>query len=157
MGSTLIELVDGPIDMARVREFVIGDPALGGVVFFEGVTRGESDSAHGRLRCLHYEAHPTMAKRQLQMLADQTMERFGAGRVAMIHRIGSVPPAETSVVIAVACGHRAEAFDACRWIMDALKRDVPIWKKDVFEDGFERWVEAVNAELGMRNAETTDG
>jgi len=136
-----VELVDGPIDSARVRSFVWGDPSLGGIVCFEGVTRGETDLAHGKLAHLQYEAHATMAERQMQALAHQALSKFGAGRVAIVHRIGTVAPAETSVAIAVACTHRAEAFETCRWIIDTLKKDVPIWKKDVFEDGFVRWVE----------------
>ena len=141
MAATWVELFEDAIDMTRVRGFVVGDEALGGIVSFEGVTRGESDPAHGPLRCLRYEAHPSMAKQQMQILADQAATRFGAGRVVIVHRVGKVAPGEASVAIAVGCAHRVDAFDACRWIIDTLKKDVPIWKQDVFEDGFESWVE----------------
>jgi molybdopterin synthase catalytic subunit len=140
--KTLIEIVDGPIDASKVRGFITGEPTLGGIVIFEGVTRAQRDPEHGALVRLDYEAHPTMARRQLELLAEQVIRQFGAGRAAIVHRVGGVAVAETSVLIGVACGHRAEAFDACRWIIDTLKKDVPIWKKDVFEDGFVRWVEA---------------
>jgi len=141
MAQTWIDLVRGPIGTAAVREFVGGDSALGGIVVFEGVTRSENDPQHGALRRLEYEAYESMARRQLEQLAVEAADRFGAGRTAIVHRLGPVQPGETSVIIAVACGHRAEAFDACRWLIDALKKDVPIWKKDVFEDGTVRWVE----------------
>lgn len=138
--TTLAELVAEPIPVKRVRDFVTGDPKLGGIVTFEGVTRRELDPQHGAIVQLCYEAYEDMARRQLERLALEAKRRWSAGRVAIIHRTGSVPPGETSVMISVACAHRAEAFDACRWLIDTLKKDVPIWKKDVFEDGYVRWV-----------------
>jgi molybdopterin synthase catalytic subunit len=69
------------------------------------------------------------------------MKKWGVGRVVILHRIGPVPVGEVSVAIAVAAPHRAEAFEACRWLIDTLKTDVPIWKKDVFADGCTRWVD----------------
>ena len=141
MDGVWVELVRVPIPTSSVREFVSGDPSLGGIVTFEGSTRAESDPEHGRLVRLDYEAYESMARRQLERLARQAVDRFGARKVAIIHRLGSVPAGEASVMIAVACGHRAEAFEACRWLIDTLKEDVPIWKKDVFEDGSVRWVE----------------
>lgn len=139
-GGTLTELVADSIPVQRVRDFVTGDPKLGGIVTFEGVTRRELDAQHGAIVELCYEAYEEMARRQLERLALEAKRRWSAGRVAIIHRTGSVPPGEASVMIAVACAHRAEAFDACRWLIDTLKKDVPIWKKDVFEDGYVRWV-----------------
>ena len=141
MGKVWVELVAGPIPHAAVRGFIGDAAALGGIVTFEGVTRADTDPQHGRLVRLDYEAYDSMAKRHLERLANQAAERFGAGRIAIIHRLGPVAPGETSLAVAVACRHRAEAFDACRWLIDALKKDVPIWKKDVFEDGSVRWVE----------------
>ena len=141
MASVWVELVTGPIPAPRLREFVVGDPSFGGIVTFEGTTRAESDVAHGPLVRLYYEAYDAMAKLQLERLAHEAVGRFVAGKVAIVHRLGSVPVGEASVMIAVACGHRAEAFAACRWLIDALKKDVPIWKKDVFGDGFVRWGE----------------
>jgi molybdopterin synthase catalytic subunit len=136
-----VELFDGPLPAERVREFISGDPALGGIVAFEGATRSEIDPRHGGLIRLDYEAYASMALCRMRSLAETVCERWSAGRVAITHRLGPIPPGEASVMIAVACPHRAEAFDACRWLIDMLKRDVPIWKKDVFEDGFVRWVE----------------
>ena len=136
-----VELVRGPIPVDRVREFATGDPALGGIVTFEGVTRGETDAEHGALLRLDYEAYEPMAVRELHRLADEARARWGTGRAAIVHRVGSVPPGESSVLIVAAYPHRAEAFEACRFLIDTLKKDAPIWKKDVFADGFVRWVQ----------------
>lgn len=135
------DLVNGPIPLDRVRRFITGDSTLGGIVTFEGVTRADVDTDHGCVQRLEYEAYEPMASKRLECLAEQAVERWALGRVAMVHRVGAVPPAEPSVVIAVASGHRAEAFEACRWLIDTLKEEVPIWKKDVFEDGHTRWVD----------------
>ena len=137
--SVWVELVSGVIPAERVRAFVGGDARLGGIVTFEGVTRAQSDAKHGRLRHLYYEAYDGMAVRQLQRLADEVRGRF-TGRIAILHRVGAVPVGEPSVMIAAAGPHRAQSFEVCRWLIDMLKRDVPIWKKDVFDDGHERWV-----------------
>ena len=137
-----VDLVSKPIDQAIVQRFVAGDPSLGGITTFAGATRNEEDAEHGRLVRLDYEAYETMARAQLRRLAAEARARWSAGRVALIHRLGPIPPGEVSVLIAVACPHRAESFEACRWLIDTLKQDVPIWKKDVFEDGFVRWVKS---------------
>ena len=137
----LVELVRERIAADRVRAFMTGDPVLGGITTFEGATRREIDSEHGPLVRLEYEAYETMALQQLGHLAAEAKRRWSAGRVAIVHRLGVVAVGEVSVMIAAACGHRAESFTACRWLIDELKRDVPIWKKNVFGDGFTRWVE----------------
>lgn len=140
-GRIMIELVDGPILMEPMRTFVGRDVTCGGLVTFEGVTRLESDSTHGPLNHLFYEAYPEMAVEKMYELAAAALARWGLGRAAIVHRLGRVDPGLTSVCIMVAAGHRAQAFDACRWLIDTLKRDVPIWKKDVYTDGFHRWVD----------------
>lgn len=137
----LIDLVRDPISAELVRQFVSGDVTLGGITTFEGVTRGEDDPDHGKLSHLNYEAYESMARRQLDRLATEAKKRWSAGRVAIVHRLGTVRPGEVSVIIAVACEHRAESFDACRWLIDTIKKNVPIWKKDVFADGYTRWVD----------------
>lgn len=139
--AVFVDIVTGPIDVAAVRAHVIGRDELGGICTFEGATRADSDTDHGRIIRLEYEAYEDMAKAQMQRIADHALDKWGPGRIALVHRIGSVPPGEMSVMIVVACGHRTEAFTACRWLIDMLKQDVPIWKRDVYEDGFERWVD----------------
>ncbi|MCH8244193.1 MAG: molybdenum cofactor biosynthesis protein MoaE, partial [Planctomycetes bacterium] len=137
---TWVELVDEPIPVARVRAFVSGDPSLGAITTFEGATRDDSHELHGPVVRLEYEAYREMAVKQMERLVKEAMNRWSLGRVAMIHRLGSVGPAEISIMIAVASGHREESFVACRWLIDTLKKDVPIWKKDVFADGTVEWV-----------------
>lgn len=139
--SVMVRLVKEPISIAEAREFACGNPNLGGIATFEGATRAEVDPLHGQLIHLDYEAYDAMALREMEILAKTAVERWGAGRVAIFHRLGRIVPGEISVLIMVACPHRAEAFEACRWIIDTLKKDVPIWKKDVFVDGHTRWVE----------------
>ena len=135
-----IEIVETPIEADRVRTFVAGDPACGGICTFEGATRADTEAAHGRVIRLEYEAYDGMARGQMRRLAEVALHRWGPGRVAMVHRSGAVEVGAVSVMIAFACGHRDAAFAACRWLIDALKRDVPIWKRDVYEDGTRRWV-----------------
>lgn len=105
----------------------------GAVVVFDGIVR---DNSRGR-RTLHldYEAYEEMALKQMNELAAQARERFGVRQVSIIHRLGRLMVGETSVLIVVASAHRAQAFDACRWLIDTLKKSVPIWKKETFVDG----------------------
>jgi molybdopterin synthase catalytic subunit/molybdopterin converting factor small subunit len=105
----------------------------GATVVFEGVVRNQS---RGRKTLyLDYEAYEQMALDQMEGLAEQALKQFQVREVAVIHRLGRLEIGETSVLIAVASAHRAAAFDACRWLIDTLKRTVPIWKKEYFEDG----------------------
>ncbi|MGD1078549.1 MAG: molybdenum cofactor biosynthesis protein MoaE [Candidatus Sulfotelmatobacter sp.] len=105
----------------------------GAALVFEGVVRNQT---RGRKTLyLDYEAYEEMALAQMESLADQAVHRFQVRDVAIVHRLGRLKIGETSVLIAVASAHRAAAFDACRWLIDTLKRTVPIWKKEYFEDG----------------------
>lgn len=105
----------------------------GAAVVFEGVVRNQT---RGRKTLyLEYEAYKQMALQQMEALAAQALEQFQVRDVALVHRLGRLEIGETSVVIVVASPHRAAAFDACRWLIDTLKRTVPIWKKEHFEDG----------------------
>lgn len=136
-----VELTNRAIDVPAVRAHVLGDPTFGAVCTFEGTTRNDPDAAHGEVVRLEYEAYEGMACKQMTALAEAAVERWGPAHVAIVHRVGAVAVGEVSVMITVACGHRGEAFEACRWLIDAVKRDVPIWKRDVYADGFVRWVD----------------
>jgi MoaE-MoaD fusion protein len=105
----------------------------GAVVVFDGIVR---NNTRGR-RTLHldYEAYEEMAAKQMAELAAQARERFGVRQVTMVHRLGRLEIGETSVLIVVASAHRGQAFDACRWLIDTLKKTVPIWKRETFADG----------------------
>ncbi len=105
----------------------------GAVCAFDGIVR---DNTRGR-RTLHldYEAYEAMALEQMLGLGAEAIARFGVRDVALVHRLGRLVVGETSVFIAVASAHRGAAFEACRWLIDTLKKTVPIWKKEQFEDG----------------------
>jgi molybdopterin synthase catalytic subunit len=108
-------------------------PEDGAVAVFEGIVRNHSRNR--RTLYLDYEAYEPMALKKLEDLAEQALERFAVRDVAIVHRLGRLEIGETSVLIVVASAHRAAAFEACRWTIDTLKRTVPIWKKEYFEDG----------------------
>ena len=108
-------------------------PEDGATIVFEGVVRNHSRGR--RTLFLDYDAYPEMAVKQMEALAGEALSKFSVRDVAIVHRIGRLQIGETSVAIVVAAAHRAAAFDACRWLIDTLKRTVPIWKKEYFEDG----------------------
>ena len=130
--SDLYELIQAAVDPAAlVRHVRAGQD--GAIVTFDGFVRNES---HGRAtRYLEYEAYEPMALAKMSEIGAQIHERFAIHRVAMVHRLGRLDIGETSVFIAVSAPHRAAAFDACRFAIDTLKRTVPIWKKEYFQDG----------------------
>jgi molybdopterin synthase catalytic subunit len=133
----LVELRDEALDPNAITSAVRG-PSDGAVVTFIGIVR---DKSHGRaVRALVYEVYGAMAQRQMEGLASEARSRWPISDLAIVHRTGTLTVGEVSVVIAVAAPHRAEAFDACEWLIDELKRSVPIWKKEVYTDG-ESWVE----------------
>jgi molybdopterin converting factor subunit 1 len=108
-------------------------PSDGAVVIFDGIVR---DNTRGRRTLyLHYEAYEDMALKQLKTLAIEAKSRFAVRSASIIHRLGRLEIGETSVLIVVASAHRGAAFEACRWIIDTLKKTVPIWKKEYFADG----------------------
>jgi MoaE-MoaD fusion protein len=105
----------------------------GAAVLFEGVVRNQTRGR--RTLYLDYEAYEGMALQQMEALAEQSLKQFQIRDVALVHRLGRLEIGETSVLVVAASAHRAAAFDACRWLIDTLKRTVPIWKKEYFEDG----------------------
>lgn len=125
-------IVREKIDTASVVER-IKQPQDGAVVVFEGIVRNHTRDR--RTSFLEYEAYEEMALKQVQELAEQAKSQFQIRDVAIVHRLGRLAIGETSVLIVVASAHRAAAFDACRWLIDTLKRTVPIWKKEYFEGG----------------------
>jgi MoaE-MoaD fusion protein len=125
-------IVRGPIDACRVVENLRRGQD-GASLVFEGVVRNQTRGR--RTVYLDYEAYEQMALREMESLAARALAQFPIRDVAIVHRLGRLHIAETSVVIAVASAHRAAAFDACRWLIDTLKTTVPIWKKEYFEDG----------------------
>ncbi len=113
-------------------------PSVGGIVVFEGVVR--DNARNKQIRYLEYDVYEEMAQQQITTIIAEAQQRWGVERVAVAHRFGRLEIGEASVIIVVASPHRAEAFEACRYIIDTLKATVPIWKKEVAITG-EEWVE----------------
>jgi len=131
-GSSRIAIIRDKIDTQALLAS-LKDSSDGAAVLFEGVVR---NNTRGRKTLfLEYEAYEGMALRQMDELARQSLAQFPIRDVGIVHRLGRLEIGETSVAIAVASAHRAAAFEACRWLIDTLKRTVPIWKKEYFEDG----------------------
>ena len=126
--SIVRDPINTPCVMASLKR---GDD--GASLMFEGVVRNQTRGR--RTLYLEYEAYEEMALREMESLAAQALQKFQIRDVALVHRLGRIEIGETSVLIAVASAHRAAAFEACRWLIDTLKRTVPIWKKEFFEDG----------------------
>lgn len=127
-----IEIVDTAIATSQVLDGIKAG-ADGAVCVFDGIVR---NNTRGRQTMyLVYEAYREMAAEQMRGLAEQAIKRFEVRDVALVHRLGRLEIGETSVLIAVASAHRGVTFDACRWIIDTLKKTVPIWKKEYFVDG----------------------
>jgi len=135
--TRLVGVVSDPLD-ASALEAMVADAAHGAVCTFQGIVRGTSQGR--RVQHLVYEAYAEMAEAALGDIVAGVAERWPGAVAAIRHRVGRLEIGEASVVIAVASPHRAEAFEACRWAIDALKAKAPIWKKEVWADG-EEWVE----------------
>lgn len=127
-----VALVNHPVDYAPLKDLPDG---AGGECVFLGRTRRDRHSKHGGLVRLSYEAYVPMAEQVLRELAQQAVSEFGCLAVRVVHALGEVPVGAASVMVQVACGHRGEAFEACRFLIDRLKTEAPIWKREVWEDG----------------------
>ena len=120
-------------------------PQCGATVTLDGYARELTKGR--RTLYLIYEAYEPMALTEMKRLGDQAREKFDIAHIGIVHRTGRLEIGETSVVICVSAPHRRAAFEACEWAIRELKRTVPIWKKEVFEDG-EVWVEGEQSEPG---------
>jgi molybdopterin synthase catalytic subunit len=132
----LIAVREAELSVDEVRA-AVADRSGGGIVLFAGAVR---DNDHDRgVIGLSYTAHPS-AEAELRRVAEAIAEKFGVLAVAAVHRVGDLDVGDLAVVVAVSCPHRAEAFDACRALIDELKASVPIWKHQRFTDGTSEWV-----------------
>lgn len=118
----------------------VEDHSTGGLVIFLGRVRNHAEGR--QVRAMDYEAFDEMALAKMEAIAEQAREKWPIKKIAIVHRTGHLELGEVSIAIAVACPHRAEAFAACRFVIDTLKKTVPIWKKEYFEGG-DAWVEGV--------------
>ncbi|MDP2956758.1 MAG: molybdenum cofactor biosynthesis protein MoaE [Longimicrobiales bacterium] len=130
-------LVRDPIDPARVLALV-GDESHGAAVLFLGMVRNEAD---GRaVSGMTYDAYEEMAAVVLVAIADEACERWGTDRMAVLHRVGELSVGDVSVAVAVSSCHRAEAFEASRYVIEEIKHRLPVWKKERYAEGDEAWV-----------------
>ena len=132
----LIAVRESELSVDEVRA-AVADPAAGGIALFAGAVR-DSDHDRGVSR-LSYSAHPSAAD-ELRRVAEVIAEKYPVIGIAAVHRVGDLAIGDLAVVLAVSCPHRAEAFDACRDLIDILKASVPIWKHQRFDDGTAEWV-----------------
>jgi molybdopterin synthase catalytic subunit len=134
----LIAIRDTELSVDEVRA-AVADPAAGGTVLFLGAVR-DNDQQRG-VSGLGYTAHPS-AEAELRRVAEEIVGKYSADviAVAAVHRVGQLAIGDLAVVVAVACGHRAEAFSACHALIDELKASVPVWKEQRFTDGTTEWV-----------------
>jgi len=134
-----ILLTPDPLELAAAVARVT-DASAGGIAVFLGITRSENNVDGQSLLTLDYDVHPEMARAQLADLARHARDRWHISRLAILHRTGCVAVGEPSVLIAVSTPHRAEAFEACKWLIDTLKAEAAIWKKEIWADGTSTWV-----------------
>lgn len=135
-----VDVTERPIVPDEVRAHV-GDPSDGAVLLFLGTVRNHNE---GRpVERLHYDAYRDMAVRELRAIASAAAARAGTDRIAIVHRTGTLEIGEASLAVAVSTAHRAEAFDATRWIIEEIKARVPVWKKEHYADagGEKAWLE----------------
>jgi len=143
----LIRVTD---EVLRTEEAVaaVAAPEAGAINVFLGVVRNNN---HGRgVSYLVYDAYPEMAEKVMRQIAEEAREKFGLINVAVLHRTGRLEIGEASLLITVSGGHRAESFEGGRWLLDEIKKRVPVWKKEVWDDG-EEWIEGPES-LGMQQA-----
>ncbi|MFN7737300.1 MAG: molybdenum cofactor biosynthesis protein MoaE, partial [Pirellula sp.] len=133
----MIELVDGPIDVERLLKYC-EDEHCGATSLFLGTTRRWTRGIETAY--LEYDAYREMAIIKMQELAKNAEAKWPVQRLAMVHRLGRVDVGQASVAIAVSCPHRADAIDACHWLIDELKAQVPIWKKEWFAVDGPKWI-----------------
>lgn len=127
-----LTLSDRPIDEAALLRQRQMSEAMGAVVCFAGVVRGQEENR--AISGLEYEAFARMAERQCERLFDELQQRWPVESVRLVHRLGVVKAGETALWLEVIAPHRAEAFAACQWLVDELKRLVPIWKKPIVRE-----------------------
>lgn len=135
-------LTDRPLDAAALLAEVAA-PGCGGTVLFLGTVR--NSPGDGDVEGIEYSAYPEMADAELGRILDEARERWPAARVAVRHRLGWIPAGEASIAIAVATPHRAEAYDASRYVIEEIKTRVPVWKKEQLASGDRRWVGSAHA------------
>jgi molybdopterin synthase catalytic subunit len=132
----MFRVIRAPIDLQELVRYVT-DPSAGAIATFIGTTRNNNEGR--KVIALDYDAYPEMAEKELSRIGDDAKKNWRIERMAIVHRVGPVAITEASVMIAVSAAHRDDAFQACRFAIEEIKKTVPIWKKEVFEGG-EVWI-----------------
>lgn len=143
-------LTRDPIDVSALLA-TVGDPSLGGTAVFVGSVRRGGDD--GPVAAIEYSAYDEMADAEFGRILAEAGTRWPRTRFALRHRLGRIPAGETSIAVAAASPHRAEAFDACRYVIEQVKQRLPVWKKEILEDGSTSW----RANDGTRSAAAPPG
>jgi molybdopterin synthase catalytic subunit len=133
-----LKITNEVLDIAHCINWVM-TPQAGGIDVFIGTVRDQTKGK--KVVRLEFEAYEKMALREMKKIAEEMMKQWPLHKILIHHRVGALQIGEVPVVIAVSASHRAAAFEACRYAIDTLKQTVPIWKKEIFEDG-EEWVAA---------------
>jgi len=126
----------------------VASAGAGAINVFLGVVR--NNNLGRTVSYLEYDAYPAMAEKVMRELAEEARARFGLEAAAVVHRTGRLEIGEASLLVAVSCGHRAESFEATHWLVNEIKKKVPVWKKEVWEDG-EEWIEGPES-MGIQQA-----
>ena len=146
----MLKLTHEPLSIDAVFELV-ADPGAGGVVLFIGTVREQTDGKS--VTALEYESFKPMAEKQIEEIEKQINAKWDVRKICVVHRLGRLLVGDKSIIIGVSAPHRREAFEASRYMIEQIKKDVPIWKKEFFEDG-EVWVDAAG---GDSEGEESDG
>ncbi len=139
-------ITNQPISLEKFFSFT-PENSCGALVSFIGIVRNHD---HGRpVQRLYYDCYPSMADRVIGMLTKEVETRWPIDEIRVLHRVGDLEIGEVAVAIAVSSAHRAEAFAACRFAIEKIKKDVPVWKKEFFEDGASEWVICSHSEAAI--------
>jgi molybdopterin synthase catalytic subunit len=125
----------------RVEDYVAPGPDAGGgaVVLFTGVVRADEKDGR-RVICIHYDCYKDMAQKEITNIVDRVRETSGVSSIRVVHRVGDVSVGEVAMLVVVTAGHRDEAFAANRLVVDEIKKRVPIWKKEIYDDSSSKWL-----------------
>lgn len=143
----LVRVTESPLDVNEAIA-AVETPAAGAVNVFLGVVR--DNNLGRRVGYLVYDAYPSMAERVMRDLGEEAIGKFGILDCAIFHRTGKLAIGEASLLVTISSGHRGESFEAGHWLVNAIKKQVPVWKKEVWEDG-EEWIEGPES-LGIQQA-----
>lgn len=134
----MFKLVKDPIDFQKEYES-IKKPKFGCILFFLGVSRNAPEDSH--VKALEYFAYEEMSITKANALEATIKEKYPVGEIVIIHRLGMVPVTESSLLVLIASAHRKQMFEALEEIVDRIKKEIPIWKKAIYENGETKWLE----------------